>query len=299
MKKYIKFIAVVFLSAFCSNLLAQQQTAYEKKNSELLSQVQAKWGNKAVAQINKSIEKLGYDNFFEEIAKIEILYSLERGAGNKKYAESATKGIEIEAIFWYAKEWGKIKELITNFDDIKMSIKKEFEQWNKKGEFEKQTDYEERLKNQSESSFANICIQQIKAGIDNIYLSKELLPYDSEKEHFSIRFKYNRLNSPNSLKWQSVLKIPIANAQNFKNNFSDFEVQKRYCEFNLYESWLIPTVVTLFRTDNQSDNAKIIEKYDVDVKLQNQTEITVPFDGLGIENPYLKGYVFTPAPADL
>lgn len=295
MKKYIKFIAVVFLSAYCNNLLAQEQTEYEKKNIELLSQVQAKWGNKAVEQINKSIEKLGYDNFYEEIAKIEMLYSLERGAGNKKYAESATKGIEIEALFWYSKEWKKIKTLITNFDYIKMAIKKEFKQWNKKGEFEKQTDYEERLKNQSESSFADICIQQIKKEIDNIYFSKELLPYDSEKEYFNIRFKYNRSYSTNSLKWQSVLKIPITEAENFKNNFLDFGIQKYEDKFELYNGWLIPTELTLFRTDEQSNKEQIIEKYDIPIKFQNQKEIAVPFDGLGIDNPYLKGYVFTKA----
>ena len=286
-KGYISLIFIVLLFNNVDAIWAQAQTAYEKKNEELLSQVRVKWGNKAVEQVNTAVEKLGYEKLLREIATFKVLYSMERAAGNKKYVESTTKRIDVEALFWYADEWGKIQKLMTNFDDAKISIKKEFLKWNQKGEFEKQADYELRLKNQSENMFVDICLKQIDEmmSVSNF----NLLPYNSEKESFNIVFTCRSNNRSNTSEWQGIVNVPIDVAENFKNNFFDFRRQINYSEVKLCNYWLVPKAVTLLREDN---NATVIEKYYVTTQLKNQTEVTIPFDGLGIDNPYLKGYVF-------
>lgn len=185
-------------------------------------------------------------------------------------------------------------------DIIKKNIKTAFEKWNVKGEFEKEANYIERLKTQSKSAFDSICLKQIKGIIKNKYadsdnfeggesewkknlylykLEKELLPYNSEKEFFTVSFKINGIS------WQSNINVPIAQAENFKNRFSSLSMQTGIYDWCFVGNSLCPTLVM---SENQYNDTK----YQFPVRLQNQSEITQSFDNLGIDNQYLKGYVF-------
>jgi hypothetical protein len=125
----------------------------------------------------------------------------------KKKAEQAKKEQELQA----AQEAYERTDVGT----IRKNIKSAFEEWSTKGEFEKQADYDERLKSQSVNKFTQISIEQIKK--ISKYLYKYLFPYSPEKEHFTVKFRIGE-----GVEWQSEVNIPVAAAENFKKNFSDF-----------------------------------------------------------------------------
>ena len=170
----------------------------------------------------------------------------------------------------------------TDVGAIRKNIKLAFEKWNLKGEFEKEADFAERLQNQSKTAFDGICLEQIKGRIENksdYYWEKELSSYNSENEFFTVSFKINDIS------WQSSINVPIAQAENFKNKFSNLRIKISTYDWCFEENSLCPTLVTLENRDNDT-------KYQFPVLLQNQSEITQSFDNLEIDNQYLSGYVF-------
>lgn len=170
----------------------------------------------------------------------------------------------------------------TDAGSIKKSIKESFDEWNQKGEFEKVADYDLRLKNKSQEAFLQICTEQIKNRVGSFNsddLEKELSIYDSEKELFTVTFKRK------GVKWQNVLKIPIADAANFKSKWSDLECKIDDFDWCFVENSLCPTLITLI---DKEDNSK----YKLPLLLNNQFEITFSFDEFGIANQYLKEFVF-------
>lgn len=171
----------------------------------------------------------------------------------------------------------------TDVGSIQRNIQSAFEKWNQKGEFEKENDYVERLKTQSQTAFEEVCIKQIKEKInnyDNEYnLRKELSTYNSEKEFFIVSFKIN------GVEWQNKLNIPISQAQDFKNNFSDLDSEIDDYNWCFVENNLCPTIITLGNKNNNSN-------YKFPLSLTNQSEISFSFDDFKIDNQYLKGYSF-------
>lgn len=173
----------------------------------------------------------------------------------------------------------KNEYLKTNRGNLERDIKDSFENWNQKGEFEKQGDFEERLQKQSQSKFVEICLEKIKEKIENFSnydLNKELLKYDSENEYFPILFKFN------NIEWQNKLKISISDAENFKNNWQNFSWVKNDYDWCFVDNKLLPSKIVL-----EGNNTKC----SFDLPIQNQQEILISFNSLGIENPYLKNYV--------
>jgi len=183
----------------------------------------------------------------------------------------------------------------TDKGKILKNIKNEFQAWNQKGEFEKQSDYELRLKEQSKNKFNNICIEQIKNQINYHYengnsessISMILLPYNADNEFFQVIFRLNKKE------WISKINIPITKARHFKNIWNNLELQKNYYDWCIIDNYLFPTIITLqekkgyYNSDND-DNTK----YLFNLTLDNKNDITILFDDLKIDNKYLKGYIF-------
>ena len=171
----------------------------------------------------------------------------------------------------------------TDVGSIQISIKSEFEKWNQKGEFEKETDYAERLETKSQTAFNEICINQIQKKINeynNGYnLKTELSTYNSESEFFTIQFKIN------DVEWQNKVSIPISQAQSFKNNFSDYDFEINDYDWCFVENNLCPTLVTMV---NKDDNFK----YNFPLSATNKSEISFAFNDFGIDNQYLNVYIF-------
>jgi len=170
----------------------------------------------------------------------------------------------------------------TDAGKIQAEIRDNYYKWLSKGEFEKNADYEIRKEKLSKETFFEICNSTIKnriKDISNYDLKTELLPYDSENEVFSISFSLNDLN-----KWQNTLKIPIKDAENFKNEW-DVKWEQNLSDWCLIDNYLYPTKITLSNTKNES-------QYRFVLPLSNQKNIIVAFNGLGLENVYTKDVVF-------
>jgi hypothetical protein len=235
-------------------------------------------------QVKSVLTQMGNEYKAAEKLKNATDFRLEKEA--KIRAEQAKKERELRA-----EQAEKERELRaaqeaydrTDVGTIRKNIKSAFEKWNLKGEFEKEADYAERLQNQSKTAFDGICLDEIKKRTKNengYYLEKELLPYNAENEFFTVSFKVNDIS------WQSNINIPIAQAENFKNQFSDLHFAIGDYNWCFAENSLCPTLVTL------KNKKQIDTQYHFPVLLQNLSEITQSFDNLEIDNQYLKGYVF-------
>lgn len=170
----------------------------------------------------------------------------------------------------------------TDVGSIQKNIKSDFEKWNQKGEFEKEADYAKRLQIQSRTAYDGICLEKIKSkinGFSSYYWTKELSTYNSENEFFTVSFKIN------GVEWQSKINIPISQAENFKNNYSNLKMKIDDYNWCFVENSLCPTLVTL---ESERENSK----YEFPLTLQNQSEILYYFDDFEIDNSYLKGYIF-------
>lgn len=312
--KYIKvfsLFSMLFLSSF-SVVFAQSSkvslTPYEKKVKEInvkyfqiFSGQPMSWGDQL--QLEQVLSEGGSAEFIMGLALMNFAMN-----NSKSYVESTVKkyGAELKAAEKLrgpadiqkdkerkarAEQNKKEKELKaqqeayakTDLGSIQRNINSEFEKWNRKGEFEKETDYAERLKAKSQTAFNEICINQIQKRIsdyNNGYnLKTELSTYNSESEFFTIQFKIN------GVEWQNKVNIPIANAESFKNNFTNYEFEINDYDWCFVENNLCPTLVTLENKDDDS-------KYNFSLSATNKSEISFAFNDFGIDNQYLNGYTF-------
>ncbi|MDR0754697.1 MAG: hypothetical protein LBF04_04835 [Prevotellaceae bacterium] len=243
--------------------------------------------NHTETQVKSMVKQMEFD--YKQAEKLKTSVDIQREKARKEeQARKEKEEAEQKAREIYLRsDKGKIEE----------NIKTAFEKWAVKGEFESSAKYEERLKNQSQSKFTETCIEQIRERTNgNIY--KELLPYDADNECFTIKFS-KKCGYACGIEWQSKLNIPINQAKDFKGHFRDGDF---YTKINDYD-WcfvndtLCPTIVTLSRgkkifNREKSQHEFITEEaYNLSVTIPNQTEITVQFDNLGIDNQYLAGYV--------
>jgi hypothetical protein len=170
------------------------------------------------------------------------------------------------------------------YDDrssIQKSIQTSFIIWSRKGEFEKEADYELRIQKQSQSKFAEICIEEIETKIKSFHSSDldiNLLTYDAENEVFPTLSEFK------GEKWKNQVKISIDKAQNFKEvEWRNLRWQKEESKWCFIYDDLFPSKIYL-----ESNSFDMTFK----LPLPNQAEITVAFNDLGIENPFLKDFIF-------
>jgi hypothetical protein len=207
MKRFIKICAVILL-VFSSNgvVFAQntQPTPYQKKTLELSK----KWFQKLAGyQMTMSDEA-----FYEKLAKGEEAYfvlSMVVMNYAMTHSESQTKQVitQMDNEFKQAEKLKnatdfrlekEAKERVTIAGAMKNEIKSKFQKWNQKGEFEKQSDFEDRLQTQSQNKFVEICME-VFARTNNLkdeHLKRELLSYDPENEVFCLTLK--KVDSPKS-----------------------------------------------------------------------------------------------------
>jgi hypothetical protein len=299
--KVTLFMSLTLVMASMVYAQNQQATVYEKKKIELFLQISQRYGQHAAAFASSFIDNKSDDEVFKGAESAKVANALI--GGNTTYT----------AIIWYANELKKIQKLKTAVDfqrekeakaqkeqeayektdagSIKQSIKTAFEKWNQKSEFEKQIDFDERIKISSQEGFVQICMEEIEKRIkiyihsdyDNLKsfhkFKKELSPYNTDNEFFTVTF------SVNGIKGQSKIDIPLAEAENFKNRWNNLSFEINKYDWCLAENTLYPTLITFFSYDKKS-------KYESLISLDNRQEITVSFNDLGIDNPHLKDYVF-------
>lgn len=316
MNKVFSLFLILFLSSF-SVAFAQSSkvtlTPYEKKVKEINVRYFEKfygrpmsWGDQL--QIEQVLSEGGSAEFIMGLALVNFAmknpksyvepvlkkYDAELKAAEKlkgpvdiqKEKERKAKAEQIEKEKKLQAEQEAYEK--TDIGNIQKNIKSAFEKWNQKGEFEKEVDYAERLRTQSQTGFEEICIKQIKKRINNFNsynyydgynLKAELSTYNSENEFFTVLFKFN------GIEWQNKINIPISKAESFKNNWSDYEFEIDDYDWCFVGNNLCPTLVFI---KNKEDNTK----YNCPLSATNKSEIYFEFNDFGIENQYLNGYTF-------
>ena len=257
------------------NVYAQQErTAYEKKELEITRKY-----FKQLTILNKGRWTQQDENTFNMVGTSYLEFGIaalfiDIASSKRNEAKKLIDNMEAEL-----KQAEKLKTEY-DFDSgrIKRAIKAEFEKWNKKGEFEKASDYEERLKTQSQKEFTRICTEEIQKYVGKDAGKKikmELSTYNSENESYNVSFKFY------DVKWSSKLMVPIANAQQIKENWSKFASEIDIDDWCFVDNNLCPKQVVL---------SESIQRYEFLVPLRNQRDIIYSFDNLGITNAFLKGF---------
>lgn len=299
----------------------QQKTAYEKKVSELTIKYFSicyygynkplTWAEKLELEMFTNGEEassfilgLGIINYLTYHTEAETKKLISQITNDYKKAEKLKTSVDFkrEKEAKQKKERlekeKKLKEtqkafLKTDKGSIYNSIKTHFEEWNHKGEFEKEADYKGRVSSQSKKAFDKICIEEIKKEINtttsnlDYNFKREISTYNSEEEYFNISFTFNGIT------WHNKFFIPISNAAEFSKNWEKLEVSidnKNWC---FVEDKILPTHVNLQQFETfQYTLRKPIKTYSFPYTHNNQTEITIEFDNLNLSNEYLNGYIF-------
>ncbi|GHV62820.1 hypothetical protein FACS1894195_5010 [Bacteroidia bacterium] len=187
----------------------------------------------------------------------------------------------------------------TDRGSIESKIKEEFQKWMQKGEFEKEADRSERLKNSSKTAFDNICANQILEGILNVWETEtyglkfsdyrreqtertqdrkwdvKLSAYNSESEMFVATLAVN------GFKLDFRVAVPIDQAPIIKEKSKAITKFPYWCFEN---NKLRPTKVWLRSGGDEELGPSELSN--------NKKDITLSFDNLGLTNPYLKGHIF-------
>jgi hypothetical protein len=149
------------------------------------------------------------------VPRRSIVKILDKGKYNNHFVEyKGYKGYIIDFAF------GENPVLMEVESRIKTYVENEINLWQKKGEFEKTTDFQKRVNEQSRyikvQELTNIAINKLKAEYLTRITTKSFVlgEYDADNETFLIKTDEFG-NFP--------LKVPIDNAKSFKSNWSSME----------------------------------------------------------------------------
>ena len=289
--KIILFLAVIILPF---GLLAQNavKTAYEKRIEQIYKEAAQKLGYSDMNILVEVDLLQGFEDYVSgkdtKKARVFAWAMAEEKAANKLKTEVDFKREKAEEAQRLAQKSAREKELeFKETDDykIKKILKTEFNEWQEKGEFEKTTDYEERLKNNSIQQFYQICSDVLKEYVsrfDEEYLSNRrvegtLQPYNTDLEYFPVKFRFL------STDYTVPVQVAFADAPKFKDKYID-NWKVNFYDYVFVNNYLIPSKVIYAETN------KPPRIFTVPVK--NSKEVSFSFNDLGIQNQYCKNAVF-------
>lgn len=139
----------------------------------------------------------------------------------------------------------------TDYEKVINNVRYFFSEWSKKGEFEKQEDWNARLIQKSEKTFTTLCNQSVSliANCGRRY-SYQLEEYNADGEFFTVDFAAN-----GHLKLK--LKIPYSDAERFKEKINEksdffgdcFFVSHAASNFQLVQYKILPKEIVFYNLD--------------------------------------------------
>lgn len=257
-------ILIVLTTLFCTgSLFAQTKTPYQKKVEQLSIQLLRDLGYNSTqikqytdageaggffmlmdmsTRLQTKKGMLAFLKYKEELSKAEKLKNAtdKKRDEEKRLEEQRKKEAEQEK----QREQERQEELarqeeqrqrdFENSDYYKAAtdIKEEFETWASKGEFEKTSDYENRINNKGNQEFEKICFNKIynKIGVyESTYSSErsnydypikiDIGEYDADNEQFNATLTAYRNYSDKDIA-KTTIKVPMSEAKSFKESFS-------------------------------------------------------------------------------
>ena len=301
MNRFISILLgiLVFLISFMPyETMAQNttKTAYQKRMEQIDKEMAQKFGysepNDIVALeiLNGMAEYLKgqntsrakiyswYINEQEKAKKLKTQADFDREKREQDAALAQKKEAE-------AKRAAKMEELrlkYTDYYEVIDEIKKDFEKWCQKGEFESSTAYEERLKSKSESQFYNICSDNITTRYKRLSIRGELQQYNADNQYFPVKIYFNPGSYQEERYFNLNIPVSVENAPEFKNNYKK-DAWHPKCD--------IGNLVFI-------DNYLVLKKIsysgkEYELPLEKYTEVKFAFKDLGIQNPYCQNAIWS------
>ena len=272
--KHLSLLLTLCLSV--SLILGQTMTAYERKCYAVTIPFLKKLGiDESILQKSSKmsdlenliigidfLEKLNterglllmleYEREMKEAEKLKTAVDFQRDKERKAKAEKE-KQIELAKYKERQRQIDReerakaIKENFENSDylEIKTSIKRDFEHWLQKDEFEKSQDYLHRITSFSSTAFDSICYHKIVQNMnERDGFKSNLLKYNADTEKFGVEFSFNEE------KLYDSISIPLNIATTFKQNFEALEIYVDENNWAFYDNYLTPTKVTLTNKEN-------------------------------------------------
>lgn len=303
-KNSITLICMFFLCFLTTTLNAQTKTAYEKRKEEISLQLFKNLGI-SLSEISRAKNIGGIEGLFmfngimKKLSTMEGLILMERYSTALKNAESLKTEVDFKKERLKKEEEDKKKQLAqdaldekkrqeqldkqkeeqeqrynnSDYISIKKGIKAAFENWLKKGEFEKTELYKDRIINKN-LAFDSICNKIITNQIDGqvSYFSAkvELLTYNADNEYYPIKI---------ILKDKFILdtlKIKLDDAMELKERSqgsrigSLLEGEENWC---LIENYLFPLKIRINYL-NKDIKVPYIEKYTLLNFTSNELNLT-------------------------
>jgi len=331
MQKLITSLLVIAALLLTNDLSAQTKTPYQKK-TELLSLQFFKDLGVDPATIKKYSEAgdigalflLGnisqklqtekgmlaffrYKQNLQNAEKLKNATDFKRDAA-KKLTEKKKSEIELikqqeglkKSQLAEKEEEREISYQNSDFVVIGNSIKTQFENWAKRGEFEKTIDYDSRIANESSIQFENTSFNKLNAwtspylkenmnsNSNRKWLNINLKNYDADKELYYLEV-LNGYRDEQAL--IGTVKLSPAEAVAFKNNFRYYQPVVEVNDWILSNYNLRPSKVSLFLSRNISEIDQSIP-YVVNFDIKDETPIIYSTSELKIDIPNLTSTSF-------
>lgn len=220
---------------------------------------------------------MGNKVFFTRVAFMSLLLSMTllnvdaQGNGQMKHARSRAAG-------------SSMPQSIDDMSAIRKVVKDKFSVWCEKGEFEKAAAVDERLRIGSKAAFDKICfdaiLEQVGKKVNHVISAeRKISNYDSEKETFTITVPVLGIMQ------QFILNVPIDVAQQFKADFPSLPLSFD-SKWGVLNGKLYPKTLKV-------DDYDIGFSCELPIASEGMKDVEVSFDGMGVSNSYLAGYVFS------
>jgi hypothetical protein len=311
MTKITTFLLFSSILLFATNLSAQTKTPYQKKSEALSLQLFRDLGvNPTTIKKYTDAGDIGALFFLGNISQklqtergMLALFRYQQGIKNaeslkntvdfkrdadKKALAERKKENELEKQQEQKKqndlaekeEQRKRNYQNSDFVEVGNEIKAHFEKWAQKGEFEKTSEYENRIINESSNQFNNICFKELNERIGPNFTEKEnsyssdcqwldikLKNYDADKELYYISIAEGYGNDDDEL--IGTLKLSSAEAQIFKNTFSNCEKVVDLKDWTLYNYNLRPSKI-IFLSKNENSEVAKTTRYTVQFAIKDE-----------------------------
>jgi hypothetical protein len=175
-------------------------------------------------------------------------------------------------------------------DEIRTDVKVKLTQWMQKGEFERMTDYRQRLKESSLIAFKQVYVSVVRNMIRVDITSKMF--YDTESEMFSVYFR-DRYFNERDYTYKSFIHVPFSTAQKFKERWNESDNGYFVQDLCFINGKL--HFKTINRTVDEQTYSFPIQEIEYDSRIfatpKDFKGISLAFNSLDIDNEYLRDVV--------
>ncbi len=170
----------------------------------------------------------------------------------------------------------------TDYAKTKIAIKKAFNAWQARSDFETSEEYETRLRDNSVAKFDELCIKYVRYTVRDKTWAFDPVKYNIDKQEYTIDFYESYYEQIYSKNFKIRIVVPM-----------ETDVARRYKHLEDFEAYQVKTYYSLFFMINEKFVPSFFSHRSLYIDNSNYTsakEITFTAAGCGISNKYLTGY---------